>query len=190
MFSGCPSVCACVRTCVSGRMNSLLRPAACRRVLQFYCIYRLLGKKISSCRRSCISQSCRSNDIACNYKHADSGRDIGSTASNDVASNYNRHDSRRDNGATTVRSGRRWHESDRHWENVDHAQCDSRLLRSLQERSYYPQVPVFMLFMPSAHIHNTIQCNTKFAKRHVAVASEALANRTVKKHRRRRTNVL
>ena len=32
--------------------------------------------------------------------------------------------------------------------------------------------------------------NTKFVKRHVAVASEALANRTVKKHRRRRTNVL
>ena len=30
----------------------------------------------------------------------------------------------------------------------------------------------------------------KFVKRHVAVASEALANRTVKKHRRRRTNVL
>ena len=37
---------------------------------------------------------------------------------------------------------------------------------------------------------NTIQYNTKFVKRHVAVASEALANRTVKKHRRRRTNVL
>ena len=36
----------------------------------------------------------------------------------------------------------------------------------------------------------TIQYNTKFVKRHVAVASEALANRTVKKHRRRRTNVL
>ena len=35
-----------------------------------------------------------------------------------------------------------------------------------------------------------IQYNTKFVKRHVAVASEALANRTVKKHRRRRTNVL
>ena len=32
--------------------------------------------------------------------------------------------------------------------------------------------------------------NTKFVKRHVAVASKALANRTVKKHRRRRTNVL
>ena len=32
--------------------------------------------------------------------------------------------------------------------------------------------------------------NTKFVKRHVAVASEALANRTVKKHRRRKTNVL
>jgi len=31
----------------------------------------------------------------------------------------------------------------------------------------------------------------KIVKRHVAVASEALANsRTVKKHRRRRTNVL
>jgi len=38
--------------------------------------------------------------------------------------------------------------------------------------------------------YNTIQYNTKFVKRHVAVASEALANRTVKKHRRRRTNVL
>ena len=36
----------------------------------------------------------------------------------------------------------------------------------------------------------TIQYNTKFVKRHVAVASEALANRSVKKHRRRRTNVL
>jgi len=36
----------------------------------------------------------------------------------------------------------------------------------------------------------TIQYNTKFVKRHVAVASEALANRTVKKHRRGRTNVL
>jgi len=38
--------------------------------------------------------------------------------------------------------------------------------------------------------YNTIQYNTKFVKRHVAVASEALANRRVKKHRRRRTNVL
>jgi len=38
--------------------------------------------------------------------------------------------------------------------------------------------------------YHTIQYNTKFAKRHVAVASEALADRTVKKHRRRRTNVL
>ena len=37
---------------------------------------------------------------------------------------------------------------------------------------------------------NFIQYNTKFVKRHVAVASEALAIRTVKKHRRRRTNVL
>jgi len=36
----------------------------------------------------------------------------------------------------------------------------------------------------------SIQYNTKFVKRHVAVASEALANRTVKKHRQRRTNVL
>ena len=36
----------------------------------------------------------------------------------------------------------------------------------------------------------TIQYNTKFLKCHVAVASEALANRTVKKHKRRRTNVL
>jgi len=36
----------------------------------------------------------------------------------------------------------------------------------------------------------TIQYNTKFVKRHVAVASEALANRSVKKQRRRRTNVL
>jgi len=38
--------------------------------------------------------------------------------------------------------------------------------------------------------YSTIQYNTKFVKHHVAVASEALANRTVKKHRRRRTNVL
>ena len=38
--------------------------------------------------------------------------------------------------------------------------------------------------------YNTIQYNTKFVKRHVAVASEALANRTVKEHKRRRTNVL
>ena len=37
---------------------------------------------------------------------------------------------------------------------------------------------------------NTIQYNTKFVKRHVAVASEALVNRSVKKQRRRRTNVL
>ena len=54
--------------------------------------------------------------------------------------------------------------------------------------------------VPASHIHetpsvsvtvyNTIQYNTKFVKRHVAVASQALANRTVKKHRRRRTNVL
>ena len=36
--------------------------------------------------------------------------------------------------------------------------------------------------------YNTIQY--KVVKRHVAVVSEALANRTVKKHRRRRTNVL
>ena len=35
-----------------------------------------------------------------------------------------------------------------------------------------------------------IQYNTKFVQRHVAVASEALANRSVKKQRRRRTNVL
>jgi len=32
--------------------------------------------------------------------------------------------------------------------------------------------------------------NTIFVKRHVAVASEALANRSVRKQRRRRTNVL
>jgi len=39
--------------------------------------------------------------------------------------------------------------------------------------------------------YNTIQkYNTKFVKRHVAVASEALANRSVKKNRRRRTSVL
>jgi len=38
--------------------------------------------------------------------------------------------------------------------------------------------------------YNTIQYNTKFVKRHVAVASEALANRSVKKQRRRKTNVL
>ena len=38
--------------------------------------------------------------------------------------------------------------------------------------------------------YNTIQYNTKFVKRHVAVASEALANRSVRKQRRRRTNVL
>jgi len=40
-----------------------------------------------------------------------------------------------------------------------------------------------------AYSHNNNN-NTKFVKRRVAVASEALANRTVKKHRRRRTNVL
>jgi len=39
-------------------------------------------------------------------------------------------------------------------------------------------------------LYNTIQYNTKFVKRHVAVASEALANRSVRKQRRRRTNVL
>jgi len=37
--------------------------------------------------------------------------------------------------------------------------------------------------------NNNSNNNTKFVKRRVAVASEALANRTVKKHRRRRTNV-
>ena len=43
----------------------------------------------------------------------------------------------------------------------------------------------------TGNYYNTIlQYNTTFVKRHVAVASEALANRTVKKHRRRRTNVL
>ena len=42
----------------------------------------------------------------------------------------------------------------------------------------------------SISTYNTIQYNTKFVKRHVAVASEALANRSVKKQRRRRTNVL
>ena len=40
------------------------------------------------------------------------------------------------------------------------------------------------------HLGHTIQYNTKFVQRHVAVASEALANRSVKKQRRRRTNVL
>ena len=48
---------------------------------------------------------------------------------------------------------------------------------------------VFALNKKYKHIkysdfYNTIQYNTKFVKRHVAVASEALANRTVKKHRR------
>ena len=38
--------------------------------------------------------------------------------------------------------------------------------------------------------HKPIQYNTKFVKRHVAVALEALANRTVKKHGRKRTDVL
>jgi len=38
--------------------------------------------------------------------------------------------------------------------------------------------------------NNNNNNNTKFVKRRVAVASEALANRTVKKHTRRRTNVL
>jgi len=57
---------------------------------------------------------------------------------------------------------------------------------------------VFMMTLPGlincrkagALQYSTIQYNTKFVKRHVAVASEALANRTVKKHRQRRTNVL
>jgi len=53
---------------------------------------------------------------------------------------------------------------------------------------------IFFLSL-SYHLHefrvyNNIQYNAKFVKRHVAVASEALANRSVKKHRRRRTNVL
>jgi len=38
--------------------------------------------------------------------------------------------------------------------------------------------------------NNNNNNNTKFVKRRVAVASEALANRTVKKHSRRRTSVL
>ena len=42
----------------------------------------------------------------------------------------------------------------------------------------------------SAPCFNTIQYNTKFVQRHVAMASDALENETVKKHRRRRTNVL
>jgi len=41
--------------------------------------------------------------------------------------------------------------------------------------------------LPCQKNHNN---NTMFVKRCVAVASEALANRAVKKHRRRRTNVL
>jgi len=45
--------------------------------------------------------------------------------------------------------------------------------------------------LPDAQKHGAQQQYTiKFVKRHVAVASEALANRTVKKHRRMRTNVL
>ena len=43
-----------------------------------------------------------------------------------------------------------------------------------------------VFFHPSCALfniqYNTIQYNTKFVKCHVAVASEALANRTVKKH--------
>ena len=35
-------------------------------------------------------------------------------------------------------------------------------------------------------LYNTIRYNTKFVQRHVAVASETLTNRTVKKHKRRR----
>jgi len=41
-----------------------------------------------------------------------------------------------------------------------------------------------------AYTPDTMQYNAEFVKRHVAVASEAPANRTVKKQRRRRTNVL
>ena len=52
------------------------------------------------------------------------------------------------------------------------------------------RVHLQQLILVRAEQYNTIQYNTKFVKRHVAVASEALANRTVKKHRRRRTNVL
>jgi len=47
---------------------------------------------------------------------------------------------------------------------------------------------LFLSFSLSVVSYSTY--NTKFVKRHVAVASEALANRRVKKHRRRRTNVL
>ena len=47
---------------------------------------------------------------------------------------------------------------------------------------------LFLSFSLSVVSYSTY--STKFVKRHVAVASEALANRTVKKHRRRRTNVL
>jgi len=39
-------------------------------------------------------------------------------------------------------------------------------------------------FADDVRLYDTIQYNTKFVKRHVAVALEALANRTVKKHRR------
>jgi len=48
----------------------------------------------------------------------------------------------------------------------------------------------FKIFLHVTGVYNTIQYNTKFVKRHVAVASEALANRSVRKQRRRRTNVL
>ena len=50
--------------------------------------------------------------------------------------------------------------------------------------------PLMALRLTADLYNNTIQYNTKFVKRHVAVASEALANRSVRKQRRRRTNVL
>ena len=52
------------------------------------------------------------------------------------------------------------------------------------------QIPHTSTAVLSTIQFDPIQYNTKFVKRHVAVASEALANRSVKKHRRRRTNVL
>ena len=77
-----------------------------------------------------------------------------------------------------------------------HQKLRKKLVRSVQlSGGRDPRPPVVAPMWPTlgsrtANEQNTIQCNTKFVKRHVAVASEALANRTVKKHRRRRTNVL
>ena len=78
---------------------------------------------------------------------------------------------------------------------ADRAVVEASLNSPHQRTSYLsassPHSGDWLYAMPITS-YNTIQkkYNTKFVKRHVALASEALANRSVRKQRRRRTNVL